>query len=295
MRIAHVVNPVILEGSDLVVAQPITFESMRVAAEYVAPAIEVDLISAQYPEDRPIVPPFFDVTRDLDRSAIDIGSFQVPRKLPVLADLLQRMREASPDADYYVYTNVDIGLVPHFYASVAAPLEDHDALVINRRTIPAEPNRVDQLPLIYAWAGEIHAGFDCFVFKADLFDRLELGEIVIGAPWIGNAFLANLACHAERLNVMRVAHLTFHLGNDLVWRRPELNDYRVHNRHQFMKVINRWTAAGLIEGNEVIEPIVKRVNAEEAGLLPLGGAARRTSPKHRAARFLRRVAGRLER
>jgi len=265
VRVAHIINPVILKGSDLTVAQPLTFESMRIAAEYAAPAVDVELISTQFPEDREIVPAFFTVAPDLERSALDVGSFAVPRKLPLIGDILDRMREAAPDADTYIYTNVDIGLVPHFYSTVAALMQDHDALVINRRTIPAEPNTVDDLPLIYAAVGERHPGYDGFVVSSELFRKIELGRILIGVPWIGTALLANLACHAERLSVLRDAHLTFHLGDDRAWRRPELEDYRTHNRREMSALADSWLAHGLIAGRPIVERIVNQLRIDEAG------------------------------
>src|SRR5712692_535207 len=110
IKLAHLVNPVIVPPtSDLYVAQPITFESMRVAREFARDQVQVTLLSAQFPEDCAMVPPFFHGTRDLNRSILDLRNFRVCRKLPLLKDLLDRLYEES-DADYLIYTNVDIAL-----------------------------------------------------------------------------------------------------------------------------------------------------------------------------------------
>lgn len=280
MRIAHIVNSVSAElGSDLRIAQPVTFESMQVAANYASPLIHVDLISAQFPEDRAGVPPFITLTRDLDRSASDVGTFAVPRKLPLLADILERLGEASPKADFYVYTNVDIALLPHFYVSIAALVQENDALVINRRTISADFNRLDQLPLMYAKVGKPHPGFDCFVFRANLLDSLELGTSLIGAPWVGNIMLCNLVSHAQSFALFKDLHLTFHIGNDRIWRRPKLNDYRAHNRRELSQILEGWHSLGIATNNADIQRVHQRVLAEES-----------QQPPHRLTDAIRQLA-----
>ncbi len=66
---------------------------------------------------------------------LDCGRFAVPRKLPLIKDILGRLYDAS-DAEYFIYTNVNIGLMPNFYVAVNAIIESgYDAFVINRRTI----------------------------------------------------------------------------------------------------------------------------------------------------------------
>src|SRR4051794_565630 len=67
MKFAHVVNPVRVDpSSDLFVAQPITFESMRIARENAGPALDVELFAAFYPEDADHVPVGFRRLRTLD-------------------------------------------------------------------------------------------------------------------------------------------------------------------------------------------------------------------------------------
>ena len=45
------------------------------------------------------------------------------RKLPLLADIIERLYENS-DAEWLIYTNVDIAVQPHFYESVASIIGD---------------------------------------------------------------------------------------------------------------------------------------------------------------------------
>ena len=52
ITIAHIINPVKVPiTSDLYYAQPITFETMRIAKQYVEGKIEVHLFSANFLED----------------------------------------------------------------------------------------------------------------------------------------------------------------------------------------------------------------------------------------------------
>ncbi|MBN1953998.1 MAG: hypothetical protein JW900_03005 [Anaerolineae bacterium] len=237
--IAHVVNPVqVKESSDLFVAQPITFETMRVARDFAAGQVDVGLFSAQYPEDHPVVPADFQRTPDLETSILDYSTFQRPRKLPLLKEILDRLYQAS-DAEYMVYTNVDIGLLPHFYLAVDRFIAaGYDAFVVNRRTISCRYQRVDQIPLMYGEVGEPHRGWDCFVFRRAAYASYELGTVCLGAPRMGLALVANLVAHAERFHEFKDQHLTFHLGNDRSWGRSPYADYAAHNARQALHVLN---------------------------------------------------------
>ncbi len=76
ISIAHIINPVIAEKqSDLFLAQPVTFETMRIARKLVSNQVRVSLHTAQYPEDRSLIPDFFSMTPDLTRSVMHIDTF----------------------------------------------------------------------------------------------------------------------------------------------------------------------------------------------------------------------------
>lgn len=239
LKLAHIINPVnIGPKSDLYIAQPITFESLCQAKDYAKGEVEVNLLTAQYPEDHEIIPDFFARTKNLDRSILDFGEFQRPRKLPLIKDILDRMHEETPDAEYYIYTNVDIGVAPHFYSSVAALIEQgHDAFIINRRTISDAFTSKEQLPLMFAQTGKKHPGFDCFVFSRSIMQKLFLSKICIGVAWIGKAFLINLLWHAEKFEIFRDLHCTFHIGDDQVWKKNDLNDYYEYNRKELRVIV----------------------------------------------------------
>lgn len=218
LTLGHIINPVIVsKSSDLFIAQPITFETMKRARDFVKDEIEVKLFSAQYSEDRPLVPDYMIITRDLERSVRDISKRASVKKLPFIKDILDRLYEFS-DADYLIYTNVDIALAPNFYLAISNFInEGYDAFSINRRTISKHFQTIEDLPQMYQEKGLPHPGHDCFVFKRDLYQQFELEEVFIGARGIGAVLLCNLIRFAKQFACFKDEYLTFHLGNDRNW------------------------------------------------------------------------------
>jgi hypothetical protein len=84
---------IVPESSDLFAAQPITFETMRRARAAARNVADVALLCAVFPEDRPLVPNDFVATPELERSALDFGEFKIPRKFPLIKDILDRLYE----------------------------------------------------------------------------------------------------------------------------------------------------------------------------------------------------------
>ncbi len=242
--IGHIINPVIVDkSSDLYEAQPITFETMRRARDFALNVVEVRLVTAQYLEDRPLVPEWFQPTPDLERSILDMGTFRQERKLPLLCDILDRLYTAAPEADYLIYTNVDIGLMPYFYTAVNHMTDmGFDAFAINRRTIGKEHDDLKKLDLMYCEIGEQHPGYDCFVFKKSLYPTFKLGTACVGANWIGRVFLVNLISHAGNFKIFDNSHLTFHLGDDRSWQDPDLNDLHEHNEEELHRILLTYKA-----------------------------------------------------
>lgn len=237
-RIAHIVNPVFVpEDSRLYLAQQVTFESMALARSFTQDQVRVDFFSAQYFEDHQIIPVDFQRTPDLERSVLDLGKFKKSRKLPLLRDILDRLYQGS-EADYYVYTNVDIGLMPGFYLALDQFIESgYDAFTINRRTISDHYTKATQLPLMYADLGETHRGWDCFVFQRDLYPKFKLGEACIGAPLIGLLLISNLVAYSRKFRQYLDEHLTFHLGNDRSWHDSPFADYAHYNQEEILRLL----------------------------------------------------------
>ncbi len=247
LKIAHIIHPVVVDpSSDLVVAQPITFETMRIAREFAqkAAAADVKLIAVQYhDEDRVPLPGCFIRVPDLTRSVADIKTFKKRRKLALIKDILDALFDAAGEAGYMIYTNVDIALQPYFYRSVSKIIEQgYDAFVIDRRTITQRYSSVDDIPLMYAEIGDSHRGYDCFIFRREVYPQYELGTICIGTAWIGRALLANLVTYSARFKEFREEHLTFHIGDTLPWRQDDYHDYFQENRNEYLKVFNRLEA-----------------------------------------------------
>lgn len=241
IKIAHIIHPVIVAPtSDLVIAQPITFETMHAAQEFAGTRgdVKVQLCAIQYfDEERIPLPGSFIRTRDLTRSVVDAGTFCVKRKLALIKDIMDILFE-SCDADYLIYTNVDIALQPYFYQVVADIIrQGHDAFIINRRTIPGHYKSIEDIPLMYAEIGEKHPGWDCFIFKRDFYPYFMLGNACIGTDWIGRMMIANMAPLATRFKVFQDLQMTFHIGDDRVWQTNEFSDYAEHNKEECRKTL----------------------------------------------------------
>ncbi len=241
IKIAHLVHPVVVpETSDLVVAQPITFRTMQVARDFAADSVAVTLYAAQYADESPGFPADFKRVPDLDRSVGDAHTFEAPRKLAILRDLLDRLHAAADDADYLIYTNVDIALQPFFYTAVNRMIESgHDALVINRRSISDERTDLDDVPLMCAEVGDKHPGWDCFVFRRDAYPTYNLADICIGTRYIGLAMVSNMLGWAHDCRLVTDAHLTFHVGKVKEWMASRFQEYEQHNERQFESILQR--------------------------------------------------------
>ncbi|MBC8453856.1 hypothetical protein H8D64_02255 [PVC group bacterium] len=241
MKIAHIINPVsVPEESDLFAAQPITFDSIRIAkAEAEKKGIEVNVFTTQYPEDRSIIPETFTILPDMQQSVLDYGTFLKKRKLPLIRDILNLLYEHCGNADLMIYTNVDIALMPFFYNEIVNIVEDGlDAFIINRRTIPSQAKADTSLTRLYSFAGKLHPGWDCYIFRKELFPALVFKNTCIGAPLIGQVLYANLALEANCFREFTDRHLTFHIGDDRTWTGKNNRDYWEHNRSQLAKVLN---------------------------------------------------------
>jgi hypothetical protein len=239
LSVAHIVNPVAAPGtSDLKIGQPVTIESMRVARRLAEEQVLVRQLVTCYPEDLAAAPGDFEKTAMLDRSVLDFGSFANPRKLPLLVDVLDRLYKASDGADYLIYTNMDIALMPSFYLTVAGLVEaGTDAFTINRRTITNRYQAPSDLPLLYAEIGRPHPGRDCFVFPRQAYPRYRLGRVCLGAWGVDYSLVLNLAAFAQRFREFTDLHATFHIGRERVWRHPQFAEFKAFNASEVEDVL----------------------------------------------------------
>lgn len=234
MKLAHIINPVkVTFASDLHVAQPITFESIRVAKEFANRNVDIELYTVCFEEDRPIIPPFFTQLPNLTSSVKD--KLGAKRKLPYIREILQALYTHT-DAEYLVYTNMDISLMPQFYTVVSDLLtKGHDALMINRRGISTKYTRPEELPYMYGEMGAPHPGFDCFVFKRSLLPKLVLADVCVGVPFLEVTLVHNLIAFAENLKLVDDLHLTFHIGSEVM--PPVDNELYTYNRNEYEQKI----------------------------------------------------------
>jgi len=258
-KIAHIINPVITDSSsDLFKAQTITFKTIKAAYEFAKGKVEVCLYAAFYPEDKNIVPDFCQPTPLLEHSVLDINVFKNERKLPLIKDILDRLY-AESHAEYFLYTNVDIALQPHFYTAINKIINNgYDAFTVNRRTISKDLEE-KQLSEMYKEKGESHPGHDCFVFKRSLYPKLDFSTVCIGADWIGRTVLTNLVCHSVKFKIFENEYLTFHLGDDRVWKNPVYNDYSKHNQKELHKILLSYKSSGLLAGHPLPEKYLHKI------------------------------------
>jgi len=236
IKFAHIINPVLVpKNSDLYRAQPITFATMKTAQDFaVLKGMGVEQYATCYPEDQPLVPENMKQTRMLERSMLDYGEFSLPRKLPMLHDILQRVYDES-DAEYIIYTNVDIALMPHFYLSVEKIMEEgYDVVNIFRRTLNDRYQGVEEIPEMYADLGSDHPGTDCFVIRREIIPKLDLQNVVIGAQFVAFALRVNLHLFARKIKEFNRLHMTFHIGDDRVWEK--MDDFSAFNANEVDKM-----------------------------------------------------------
>lgn len=236
IRVAHIINPVkVNEKSDLHVAQPITFETMLRAKQNSEFNNQIELYTTQFEGDKEIIPEGFHVLSNLTRSVLDVNPKLTKRKLPLIGDILEKVSETNA-SDYVIFTNMDIALMPYFYDAVFSYLnKGHDALVINRRRISNKYKTIGELPLMYADLGKSHPGFDCFVIKTELLDKFIFGDICIGISFLEATLVHNIFSFAQNSLYIPNAHLTFHIGMDVLVARN--NDFYKHNRTEFFENI----------------------------------------------------------
>ena len=260
LQLAHIVNPFRApEGSEFRWAQPITWHTMRTARDFAAREVDVALFTAQYAEDRSMVPDGFTATPDLTRSVLDVGQFKGRRRLPLLVDILDRLYDAT-EAPWLIFTNIDIAVMPHYYLTVSRLIQSgQDAFVINRRTVSDEYQAVEQIPLMYALIGVPHEGHDCFVFGRDVYRQFRLGLVSVGAPWVGRVLLWNLLRYSQRFEEFKAHHLTFHLGvTD--WASAVHSEYAAHNQRELQKVFARLREEGVpLEKGAPLFPYVAEI------------------------------------
>lgn len=175
------------------------------------------------------------------------------RRLPFIKDILEAALKYS-DAEYVVYSNLDIGLMPFFYDTVFDYIEKgYDAMVINRRRIRDVFTGTDNLEMIYAEAGEKHPGYDCFVFKRETLQRFKLKQISLGVPPIGNDLFHNVFTYADKPVLFSDKHLTFHLGMTVIkdWGAKAIEKYNYKEYRELLLELYPFMSADKFPGGDL--------------------------------------------
>jgi FkbM family methyltransferase len=235
LRLAHIVKLVddspSARARHLHIAQPVTFETMRRARERSRASEAISLWAVRHADETSVIPDSFEAAPPLTNYARDflpaLASADPESRLARIADVLSSLQQAS-EADVFIYTNVDIGLRDGFYDAVHDYLNAGiDAFCINRIDIPkavdGDPLQVGDIDKILAMPGKPHPGIDCFVFHRSLLPLLNLGDVFLGAMPVGLVMMSQLRRHARRFRWIKHRPLTFHLGEDAAWRRPQLS------------------------------------------------------------------------
>jgi hypothetical protein len=228
IKIAHIINPFKCaedNPSYLYYAQPITFRSMQVSqSEAKKEDIGVDLYAINYPEDDEIIPDYFIKLPHLTRSTASEYSNITNKKLPFVKDILESLYRSS-DADYFIFTNVDIGVQKNFYSKVHQIIKNNgfNSFTINRRDDIDKFNNgkrltENDLDLIYAQKGKKHPGIDCFVFNRELVKKINVGNLFVGVPPWGTVMFNELKKQNKFFEYTN-EFLTFHLGKDKSWKK----------------------------------------------------------------------------
>lgn len=284
MRIRHVLPTVGPEVSaSLLEAQQYTLDSIAMAIEHSArrrPDVVIEVVAARF-ADEPVAAPWLTDVDPIERSVVDVAPLSPARRLPLLADVLDRLGDPD-DYDVGVYTNIDIGVQPYFYDLVAETVASGtDGFVINRRTVHP-PFRGASLEAVMAQAGSLHPGHDCFVFTARAAQRFELFDVCIGAPHVGRMLLWNVAATSNVFREFVDLHATFHLGDDRPWRSSRFSEYTRHNGRQALALCSHLIAEHGRERVTALPAIRRYLTALDLGV-PIedrtGEARVRTRPR----------------
>ncbi len=236
IKLAHIINPIGLKESDAFSPiQEITFQSIVNAKKY-SGVQSITLLTTQFEEDRFVIPADFKILANLNRSVQDEIQDKSIRKLPFVDDIIKAGLQNS-DADYLIFTNMDIGLMPFFYDFVLQQITEYgfDAMLITRRRIGLQYKSKTQMTEIYADKGKPHPGYDAFVMHRTVAEKLILDRICVGVPFIEVSLLHNLIAFSQKLKVFDQEHLTFHIGMEVM---PPVNSKLYsYNRHVYEKNI----------------------------------------------------------
>lgn len=204
------------------------------------PDIEIEPIAVFYKEDEEIVPKFFKKAPYLEEDAytkLNMES-EIKIKLPFIREIFEKGLSLVKDYDYAVYTNSDIILSPNFYKESIDDMNNLkvDVSSITRRIVPYGNNDLNEIV-----SGKLdkitksHPGHDAFVFRKNILEKCDFGDVFIGFPPIGNFIL--FACNfiTNEVFVFENKYTTYHIGEDEDWKNKKLHEYFFKNGKESKK------------------------------------------------------------
>ena len=163
-------------------------------------------------------------------------------RLPLLTDILLPIRDSIRAHQYshIIFSNSDICLSPYFYFTVQAlidRLSDGASFVINRETISKEL-AFRPVDAAYGAIGEPHVGHDCFVIPNRVLEKIVLAHHIVGVGYVMRPLILNLILFSSSFTELSRSWLTFHYGDDMVWKKDSWDSLLCSNKENMINVYN---------------------------------------------------------
>jgi hypothetical protein len=256
---------------DMERAMGVTVFSMQRAQDYAAKrGIDVELMRARQDVEEHALPRRFKEAALLNRSHRDHTAQVFGRhwnvntpRLPFLIDILNRAYSES-SADYLVYHNLDISLMPDFYVKINALLSTGmDAIQVTRVGVeyPGAQHgffNITAMSEIYEMRDghlEAHPGADMFIFPRHWVPFLDIGDTHVGCAPIGTILWDDLIRLSRTCAVKVVGRpcskFTFHLNGDKLTHNRDRWNERLKN--SVVKEDEGGASAGLTAQSAVVQ------------------------------------------
>ena len=206
MEFAHLIN--IYDGeyrNNFIQYQ--TMAAMENAADFAGlSGMRVGLYAAKFKED--FIKPNLGFEEMIlpNRSTItELANFE--QKLPFISDIFNLFHDI-PNVRYFIYSNADIIVNLDFYVRLRKLLEKREGATILRKDILDDGTLKD------------HPGYDCFAFHSDFLKNINLPDVFLGYPPVGNVMWDNIrGAISPRYKIFRDENLTYHIGAEKQWTK----------------------------------------------------------------------------
>lgn len=254
ITIAHIINPFeVSPSSEFYYIQNTTISSIEAAIKF-SNHLAIEHLAIMHEGASILLPSFFKSLKEIKRSIADKPAFSQEKQLPFIKDIFEIALNNST-AKYFIFTNMDIGLMPHFYDFVHKKVANGyaDSFLITRRRVGRQYLLAQDLSDVYSDIGKKHPGYDTFIIKREILQQFVLDEICVGVPFLEVSILHNLIAFSKNIEVFDDHHLTFHIGMEVM--PPVSPSLYKHNRGVYeSKILPK------------IKPLLKQENFPYANL-----------------------------